>query len=312
MGSKTGRIPEGGYPEVSPELGGFLAGFIEAEGCFSIARQPGKANHRCVMRLGVRDDDAPLIHELWSSTGVGTITRLPAKGAIRPQVAWTVAAKADCLRLIELLNRNPPRGRKAADYAIWSAAVAWWADGDATRYVKNRDWSAMSYLQRRLHDAHRYCGIKDHEDLSDGPEGLESDWGWFLAGFVTGEASLNINKNGETRLLPRFQVAVRVDDLDLLRALGERAGIGRIYAPLKTGGNSAPAACWSIASRDELVACCEVLDRFPLRGRKLREYAIWKDAVHAYAGRDEGYRDELAALRRALQEERAYSRGSYP
>jgi hypothetical protein len=36
VGSTNGRVPEGGYPDIDPEFGGFLAGFIEGEATLSI------------------------------------------------------------------------------------------------------------------------------------------------------------------------------------------------------------------------------------------------------------------------------------
>jgi hypothetical protein len=47
VGSTSGREPGNGYPTVSSELGGFLAGFIEGEGSFGIQKQPGGSNYRC-------------------------------------------------------------------------------------------------------------------------------------------------------------------------------------------------------------------------------------------------------------------------
>jgi hypothetical protein len=60
VGSTSGRIPAGGYPEIDAELGGFLAGFIEGEACFSLPKQPKGQNHRCTMSLCVRADDPRL------------------------------------------------------------------------------------------------------------------------------------------------------------------------------------------------------------------------------------------------------------
>jgi hypothetical protein len=68
VGSKNGRVPEGGYPRVDRELGGFLAGFIEGEACFTISRQTRGYGYRCVMSLNVRDDDGSLLHELAEKT----------------------------------------------------------------------------------------------------------------------------------------------------------------------------------------------------------------------------------------------------
>ena len=40
--------------------------------------------------------------------------------------------------------------RKSEDFAIRSAAVTWWVDGDPTKTIRNRDWTPMAYLRQRL------------------------------------------------------------------------------------------------------------------------------------------------------------------
>src|SRR3954447_25185927 len=107
VGSTNGRVPPGGYPEIDPELGGFLAGFIEGEGCFSIVRQTRGYGYRCWLSLNARDDDAALINELAASTRLGTVRPHPGRPTSRPQVCWTVMAKADRQRLIQLLYAHP-------------------------------------------------------------------------------------------------------------------------------------------------------------------------------------------------------------
>jgi hypothetical protein len=61
VGSKNGRVPEGGY--------------------------------RCVMSLNVRDDDGSLLHELAEKTRLGRVGSVAARPTSRPQTRWMVSAK---------------------------------------------------------------------------------------------------------------------------------------------------------------------------------------------------------------------------
>jgi hypothetical protein len=175
--SRSGREPVGGYPSISPDLGGFLAGFIEGEGSFRIRKQPKNTNHGCNMTLTARDDDADLIYELARLTELGRVTWSPARGRSRPQVAWNLSAKADCIRLIEILDEYPLRGRKSRDYAIWSAAVHWWTMGDPTRTARFRDWEPMIYLKKRLQDAKQFSPAEALRDIDDHVPGLDQAGG---------------------------------------------------------------------------------------------------------------------------------------
>jgi hypothetical protein len=85
IGSKDGRVPHGGYPDIGPEVGGFLAGFLEGEACFAIQRQTRGYGFRCTMEVGIRADDAELLRHLARATRLGTVTPVPAQRTSRPQ-----------------------------------------------------------------------------------------------------------------------------------------------------------------------------------------------------------------------------------
>jgi hypothetical protein len=132
-------------------MGGFLAGFIEGEGCCSIVRQTRGYGYKCVVRLNARDDDAALIHDIASRTRIGTVRWRPDRPTSRPQVSWTVVAKSDCRRLIELLYAYPLRGRKAGDFAIWAAAANWWIGSDSRQRRPAREWGPMPMKRLRTY-----------------------------------------------------------------------------------------------------------------------------------------------------------------
>lgn len=308
-GSTNGRRPRGGYPDVEPELGGFLAGFVEGEGSFGICQQSGRSNYHFAMALNARDDDAALLRKLARSTRLGRVNSCSARGVSNPQVSWSVNAKADCLQLIKILDAYPLRGRKSKDYANWSAAVQWWCAGDPTATTRHRDWSAAKYLKDRLQEARRFTNQRTSL-VDEAGSGLCADWPDYLAGLYTAEGSFVISRSG-LGLAPRAQVMLRCDDIVLLEELRERTNVGRVNAPLVTSGNSAPAAGWFIRDRIEMFALVELFDHRPPRGRKRNEYEIWREAVLEY-GASGGRNPRLRRLRAALRAERKYDRCEAP
>ena len=133
----------------------------------------------------------------------------------------------------------------------------------------------MAYLKQRLSEATRYSNTPI--DIVD-PEtqGLRGDWGAYLAGFVSAEGYFGINPRGSVR--PRLAVRLRADDLGLLQAIHERTGCGRVYGPREQAGSS-PVVAWIVVSRQDLFDLVAALDRIPPKGRKLREYEIWREAA---------------------------------
>jgi LAGLIDADG endonuclease len=289
---------------VSADVGSFLAGLLEGEASFGIAKQPLNTNHRCTMTVNMREDDGPLLRWLASTTGLGRITRKKARSSSRAQIGWQVGAKADCERLRDLLTEYPLRGRSSLHYAIWSGAVTSWIDKGPAFTRRNRDWSAIAYFKGRLHEAKQYDAEIPCQKLQpDRFQGLSGDWAGFLAGFVTAEGHLGIHKNGGY-LHPRFQIAVRADDLALLTELKRRVGdVGNIYWVERTGNrNPNPNVAWQVRDSAGLATLVEIFDRCPPRGRRGREYRVWRQAVSAYLspGPRSEVRQRLQCLRPLL------------
>ena len=309
-GANTGRVPVGGYPLLEPSLSGFLAGFIEGEGCLSISRQAGRRNCACSMSLECRDDDTELLTELAMRTRLGTLTSRSGKGRCRPQTRWTVGAKADVLRLTEILDSAPLRGQKSGVYSVWRAATRCWIHGDPTMTRIRRDWTSMEYLRGRLSDSKSFAsrGVS----LIDSTDGLGADWGHYLAGFATAEGSFGIVSTGQHgRYKVVFQVRLRRDDVELLRQLRARADAGRVYLEAKRVPGRCPAAAWSVFSAQDISRLVAVFDRFHLKGRKQREFEVWREAALLFASdrpRPQIHR-RLAILRDQLIEARQYRSG---
>jgi hypothetical protein len=207
--------------------------------------------------------------------------------------------------LVNLLDEYPLRGRKSVDYAIWRSAVQWWVSADPKGGMRNRDWQPMAYLAQRLKDVKRF-GEAFPPDYSCDPPGLCRDWTGYLGGYLTAEGHFGITANGERRLRPRMQVNTRADDAPLLAELAHRTGVGRLYRYPRKSYEVSPVASWNVRSAADLRALVEILDRCPPRGRKEREYEIWREAVFLL---EAGRRPDQIRLRQcadALKQARVY------
>jgi hypothetical protein len=127
---------------------GFLSGFITADGSLGL-----HANGRWVIpvsRVVLRADDAPLLAEFATRTRVGRLLHATATAERSAEASWTVRARDELQRLVEVLDLVPPRGRKAVHYELWREGVQLYS----RRPPGYR--SALADLQERLAAAKRY------------------------------------------------------------------------------------------------------------------------------------------------------------
>jgi hypothetical protein len=255
------------YPCTRVELshgdGHFLAGFLEAEGSFGIRLNNGGQSWQCSMSLKLRDDDAELLVSLSRLTGLGRLSSVPARATSNPQVVWQIVSHAECMRLAELLREFPLHGRKRREAATWSEAVRALADHPRPEY--------LPYARKQLQGLRRYVdpGRRNPEAVVVPASAVAP----YLGGFFTGEGHLLLSRKD-----CRVAVRVREDDRPLLEALAAITGLGSIYLS-RAYGSSQPSAAWVIRRRDQLKPAVEVLDHAGLRGRKLREYEVWREAA---------------------------------
>ena len=66
--------------------------------------------------------------------------------------AWVVFSTADLLRIVQILDGFPPRGRKRREYDIWRQAVIQYAKPGPRRAIHNR----LGELQVELAQARAY------------------------------------------------------------------------------------------------------------------------------------------------------------
>lgn len=277
-------------PGLSDVDGHALAGFIEAEGCFTITPNNGGRNWKCVMSLVQRADDVDMIGDIVRVTGLGRLHPRPACGNSHPQVGWSVASKVECRELVRLLRRYPLRGRKSEEFRVWSGAVDEWAD---TLYGSSRPGTdrviracATDLLRLRCYvDSSRPIGNAD---------GLLP----FLGGFFTGEGSFRLDTAASTC------IHLRADDRGLLEALRDAFDVGVVRTSTPRGAH--PTARWHVCRQAQLPRLIATLDAAILRGRKRREFDAWRrGAIEFTRGRDRD-RAALASAREALMGARAY------
>lgn len=131
-----------------------------------------------------------------------------------------------------------------------------------------------------------------------------------LAGLLDGESHLAIVPNNHgSGWRCECSVNLRDDDQEILVNYRTKLGLGHLLSvPARNG--SRPQVLWRIGSKLDCQVLTEILDAHPLRGRKRREYEIWRDAVEICAcgryGLGPGSRARLARLAEYLRAERVY------
>ena len=155
------QTPE--YPPVPPDFGNWLAGFIDGEGCFLIARRTRREGaypyFSPAMRLAIRADDRPALELIQATTGIGRLYDHAGGGARNPSSAWAVNRKDDCARLVQILDAHPLRAKKAAEYAVWRKAVLLWGTAEYGKRAPTRgcaDWAPLEALRLELQGVRHY------------------------------------------------------------------------------------------------------------------------------------------------------------
>lgn len=128
---------------------------------------------------------------------------------------------------------------------------------------------------------------------------VDPAFGHWLSGFIAGEGSFNIVRNHGCWVIS-FTLSQRDDDADTIHEIRDQLDLGKVYR-IKPSGASKPKVAWQISRLSEQLQLIEVLDRFPIRSRKTKDYAIWKQAVLAKSAKDFVQIDELAPKLKAAR-----------
>lgn len=116
----------------------------------------------------------------------------------------------------------------------------------------------------------------------------EDGFGHWIAGFIDGEGCFVItcDKRRMRARAPyscRFEISVRDDDADVLKEIARRTGLGHMAWCKQSGSaGTRPKASWRVMSRRDCLGLVALLDRFPLRAKKARDFEVWRTAVHEW------------------------------
>ncbi|MEW6008291.1 MAG: LAGLIDADG family homing endonuclease [Candidatus Omnitrophota bacterium] len=103
---------------------------------------------------------------------------------------------------------------------------------------------------------------------------------WFVTGFCAGEGAFTYSRQGENFNL-YFAVKLNQDEEEIIIQLQDFFGVGTIYKikaspPKRYSGFTQPALYYRVSKIPELERIVEHFDEFPLIGKKLKSYNIWR------------------------------------
>jgi hypothetical protein len=135
-----------------PEVGAWLAGFTDGEGCFFI----GNAG-ACSFHIKLRADDREILEKIKGTIGHGRIDLKEPNGVggRQPQAHYSVTTKAGCLRVADLFHDFRLRSKKRRDFEVWAVAVELWNIGGARS-------EEMDGYRRQLREGRAYRDLADN------------------------------------------------------------------------------------------------------------------------------------------------------
>jgi LAGLIDADG endonuclease len=138
---------------------------------------------------------------------------------------------------------------------------------------------------------------------------VDSAFGHWLAGLADGEGCFIVYPVNGAQYATRFTIRLRVDDWPMLEEIHRRTAIGTLNRESRPRGTAwGDLARWTVETKAACVALVELFDTYPLRSKKARDYALWREAVLLRATRSRGdgwermaaISDELTAVRRLV------------
>ncbi len=103
---------------------------------------------------------------------------------------------------------------------------------------------------------------------------------WFITGFCEGEAAFTYSRSSN-RINLYFAIKLNEEERDLIHQIQNFFGVGTIYdvkavLPRKYSGLTRPAVYYRVTRVPELERVVEHFDNFPLAGKKLKAYGLWR------------------------------------
>ena len=145
---------------------------------------------------------------------------------------------------------------------------------------------------------------------------MTDEFGHWLAGFIDGEGCFSIMRNHNRSYVLRFAVCVRGDDREIIEQIHAETGLGRVDSRGYPTLLGSPQVEWRVQRKADCMGLVSLLDRYPLRAKKARDYAMWRAAAMLWCpldGRRRGsgafppeITEQLKELHDALKEGRIY------
>lgn len=104
---------------------------------------------------------------------------------------------------------------------------------------------------------------------------------WYVTGFSDGEAAFTYSK-ARKGLSLYFAIKVNSEERKLIEQIRDFFGVGKIYEvkptpPRAYSGFTGAAVYYRITKIDELDRIVQHFDKYPLHGKKLESYQIWRE-----------------------------------
>lgn len=140
---------------------------------------------------------------------------------------------------------------------------------------------------------------------------IDDAFGNWFAGFTDGEGCFRIKPTNQGTFQCRFSIGLRADDEPILREIHERLGIGTLC---HSGRNNVKQEQWrlEVNAKAHVLKLVEVFNRYPLRAKKARDFAIWREAVIVWSAVENGRRADWTRIGELADELREVRRFTAP
>jgi hypothetical protein len=110
---------------------------------------------------------------------------------------------------------------------------------------------------------------------------VDAGFGFWLAGLIDGEGCFDVKKLHQ----PSFGIALREDDHEVLSYCLRTLGVGTVRIERKKPPRGQRRVWWRLENLEACLRLVVLLDRYPLRTKKLRDFVLWRQVVLVQCGR---------------------------